>query len=444
MMRNKVAAVAAVALALVLLRRQRTRAATTHRRDLAHVKFEVKLLEKQLELAQLEADASRARHERDLRQAAVAAAQELSRASSAPVAPAPPPPRPPVAPAPAAPAPAAPAPPPPAPPRPPPATGPLTYLRDPTSNAPRRRITVVVYNKIRGYLDWLRPDFVNDARQKCSTECVFTDRRTAHDGLLFHAKTHSARDFPRGKKSAKYLLVSLEQDKYAPLLRNPNYVSRFDYVMTYNLDSHLPMITVHPHWNASVYFAAQGVPWAQKKNAVAAFVSNCRNAGAEQRLKLLEELGKHYEVHSYGRCLHNRDEPPLKKGESRGEAKRRLLASYKFSLAFENAVVGDYVSEKVYDALLAGSLPLYRGARRVDDLLPSPKSVVKFSDFQDDARKLAGHLEYLASNEQAYEEYFAWKRTGDMAAFDRVLDMTAYKYTALCRVCARLAQDLPV
>ena len=203
------------------------------------------------------------------------------------------------------------------------------------------------------------------------------------------------------------------------------------------------MITVHPHWNASVYFQAKGLPWAQKKNAVAAFVSNCRNAGAEQRLKLLEELGKHYEVHSYGRCLHNRDEPPLKKGESRGEAKRRLLASYKFALAFENAVVGDYVSEKVYDALLAGSLPLYRGARRVDDLLPSPKSVVKFSDFQDDARKLAGHLEYLASNEQAYEEYFAWKRTGDMAAFDRVLDMTAYKYTALCRVCARLAQDLP-
>ena len=31
-----------------------------------------------------------------------------------------------------------------------------------------------------------------------------------------------------------------------------------------------------------------------------------------------------------------------------------------------------------------------------------------------------------------------------VAAFDRVLDMTAYKYTALCRVCARLAQDLPV
>ena len=88
---------------------------------------------------------------------------------AAPVAPAPPPPRPP-APPPRPPAPPA------TPPRPPPpATGPLTYLRDPASTAPRRRITVVVYNKIRGYLDWLRPDFVQDARTTCSTEFVFTD-----------------------------------------------------------------------------------------------------------------------------------------------------------------------------------------------------------------------------------------------------------------------------
>ena len=185
-MRNKVAAAAAFALALVLLRRHRQQAATAQRRDLAHVKFEVNLLEKQLELAQLEADASRARHERDLRQAAVDAAQELSSASSTPVAPAPPPP---AAPAPAAPAPPPPRPPatpprpspPPATPRPPSSSGPLAYLRDPASNAPRRRITVVVYNKIRGYLDWLRPDFVNDARNKC---CLLYTSPSPRDATL--------------------------------------------------------------------------------------------------------------------------------------------------------------------------------------------------------------------------------------------------------------------
>ena len=91
------------------------------------------------------------------------------------------------------------------------------------SSAPRRTIRVVVYNKIKGYLDWLRPDFVTDARSKCSTECVFSEGRRGLDrahGVLFHAKTHSAADFPAKKpKNARYMLVSLEQEKYAPLLR---------------------------------------------------------------------------------------------------------------------------------------------------------------------------------------------------------------------------------
>ena len=33
-------------------------------------------------------------------------------------------------------------------------------------------MTVVVWNKIRGFLDWLRADFLSDARNKCSTEVM--------------------------------------------------------------------------------------------------------------------------------------------------------------------------------------------------------------------------------------------------------------------------------
>ena len=77
---------------------------------------------------------------------------------------------------------------------------------------------------------------------------------------------HSRNDFPRQKPgSAKYLLVSLEQEKYAPLLKDKVYVSKFDYVMTYDLDSTLPMISIHPHWDAPHYFEpAKGLPWGQR------------------------------------------------------------------------------------------------------------------------------------------------------------------------------------
>ena len=92
---------------------------------------------------------------------------------------------------------------------------------------------MLVWNKIRGFLDWLREDFVKDARAKCSTECVFTESRAAlakAHGVVFHAKTHSKTDFPRAKPKggAPYLMVSMEQPAYAPLMKDAGYLAKFD------------------------------------------------------------------------------------------------------------------------------------------------------------------------------------------------------------------------
>lgn len=326
------------------------------------------------------------------------------------------------------------------------AYNPEQYLR--VGQEDRRRVEVVIWNKIRGFLDWLRPDFVSSARERCATECVVSSdrQRLSHaDGVIFHAKTHSTTDFPRKKPpGTQYLLVSLEQEKYAPLLRQRNYMSRFDGILTFNLNSTLPMITVHPHWNADHYFEAQMQPWKMKLDAASAFISNCRNAGAQDRLDFLKRLMNQYPVHSYGRCLHNKNEPAAEKGQQRGESKRRTLANYKFYLAFENdGSSKDYVSEKVYDAILAGTLPVYRGTETVKKLLPAPDAVVHVADFDDDPLRVARHLQYLTRNQSAYNSYFRWRekprdQPAVRASFQTILDMTAYKYTALCRICAYL------
>ena len=51
----------------------------------------------------------------------------------------------------------------------------------------------MVWNKIQGYLDWLRDDFKSAARDKCSTDCRFSNANRANiknaDAVLFHAKT---------------------------------------------------------------------------------------------------------------------------------------------------------------------------------------------------------------------------------------------------------------
>lgn len=52
------------------------------------------------------------------------------------------------------------------------------------------------------------------------------------------------------------------------------------------------------------------------------------------------------------------------------ENKMEKLSEYKFSLCFENYAYPGYVSEKIYDCLAAGSIPVYLGAPDITDFVP--------------------------------------------------------------------------
>ena len=56
--------------------------------------------------------------------------------------------------------------------------------------------------------------------------------------------------------------------------------------------------------------------------------------------------------------------------------KMNVLRRYKFYLAFENSMVEDYVSEKMFEGLIAGSVPIYRGSQDIGQFLPSNMSVI--------------------------------------------------------------------
>ena len=69
-------------------------------------------------------------------------------------------------------------------------------------------------------------------------------------------------------------------------------------------------------------------------------------------------------------------------------SKWQLCEQYKFVLSFEN-FQGDlgYISEKVFDPLMAGSVPVYLGDRRISDYIPSQAFV--------DARDFSSYQEML-------------------------------------------------
>ena len=63
----------------------------------------------------------------------------------------------------------------------------------------------------------------------------------------------------------------------------------------------------------------------------------------------MEQLSKKkrgLQVHSYGRCLQNK-QMPIADAWHNVASKRSVAATYKFTAAFENSMAVDYVTEKV-------------------------------------------------------------------------------------------------
>ena len=58
-----------------------------------------------------------------------------------------------------------------------------------------------------------------------------------------------------------------------------------------------------------------------------------------------------------------------------------MLKNYKFTLCLENAIFPGYVTEKIFDALFAGSIPIYYGAPDITELIPND-SFIDIRDFK--------------------------------------------------------------
>lgn len=59
-----------------------------------------------------------------------------------------------------------------------------------------------------------------------------------------------------------------------------------------------------------------------------------------------------------------------------------LLHHYKFYLAWENSVSMSYVTEKLWQGLASGAVPIYRGAPDIRTLLPHPDAALLWEDFE--------------------------------------------------------------
>lgn len=66
-------------------------------------------------------------------------------------------------------------------------------------------------------------------------------------------------------------------------------------------------------------------------------------------------------------------------------SKYEVLSQYSFSLCFENMSMKGYLTEKLFDCLYAGTIPLYLGAKDINDLIPEKAYIDcrRFSSWED-------------------------------------------------------------
>lgn len=140
------------------------------------------------------------------------------------------------------------------------------------------------------------------------------------------------------------------------------------------------------------------------------------------------ELMRYLDVDSYGKFLNNRALPLPDRGFP---TKLEIIRRYRFCLAFENTCEPDYVTEKFYYPLLAGTIPVYRGAPNVEDFAPGEHCYINANKF-DTPRSLANHLRELANDEAAYDSYFDWRSRPFRKTFQDLVDANSVE--PFCRL----------
>ncbi|GAB2231567.1 hypothetical protein Drorol1_Dr00010575 [Drosera rotundifolia] len=199
----------------------------------------------------------------------------------------------------------------------------------------------------------------------------------------------------------------------------------FDVIMTTSLSSDVPV----GYFSWAEYDIMAPVQPKTENALAAAFISNCN--ARNFRLQTLEALEKNgITIDSYGNCHRNHD----------GKVNKvETLKRYKFSLAFENSNEEDYVTEKYFQSLVAGTVPVVVGAPNIQDFAPCPDGILHIKELGD-VDAVSKKMKYLAENPSAFNHSLRWKFEGPSDSFKALVDMAAVHSS--CRLCIHLATKI--
>ena len=172
--------------------------------------------------------------------------------------------------------------------------------------------------------------------------CALTAERSMLDraaAVVFHLPEIGGVELPRKRRGQLWVAWPMECLVHYPWALDTAFMAQFDLKMTYRLDSDVPV----PYFGAEMLAPLRQPPQPKLRGPLAAlFISSRLNQS--RRLQLASSLLARGEMHSFGRQFQTHKLP-----EDSGRAtKLETIAKYKFTLAFENSIARDYVTEKFF------------------------------------------------------------------------------------------------
>ncbi|XP_078397439.1 4-galactosyl-N-acetylglucosaminide 3-alpha-L-fucosyltransferase 9-like [Cetorhinus maximus] len=253
--------------------------------------------------------------------------------------------------------------------------------------------------------------------------CYLTADRSlytkSHAVLIHHSEIRSdMSNLPTQPRPAFQKWVWMNLESPTNTKKNTGIDQLFNLTLTYRRDSDIQV----PYGSLSKKKVPSDFVFPNKSNLVCWVVSNWNRKHA--RVKYYYELYKYIKIVIYGQFLWQR------------LSNNNLIPTIsrcKFYLSFENSIHEDYITEKLYNPLLAGSVPVVMGPSRnnYENYIPAD-SFIHVDDFHS-AKELAGYLQMLNDNEDLYMHYFKWRKY-------YTVRMTRFWDEHACNVCENIKQ----
>ena len=149
-------------------------------------------------------------------------------------------------------------------------------------------------------------------------------------------------------------------------------------------------------------------------------VSNFGKRKTQKRIDIFHQLSRHKRVDSGGRAFNN-----IGGCLPTWQSKIDFLRTCKFNIAFENASLPGYTTEKIFDSMRARCLPIYWGSPRIHEEF-NPKSFLNYFDFPSE-EALIDRIMELDQDDAKYMEilrqpYLHDNQPNEFFSKDRFLD----------------------